>query len=94
MTFKNRRGEMSWYVIAMVLAVIVLVVSLFVVPRIRDAQGQGTGVTKDTCTIAGGTCTVIQQGQSNACPSGTRIPASCPLTKEQRDAGSSAICCT
>ena len=55
MTFKNNRGEVPWYVIGLILAIIVLLVSLGAVNKIRDAQ-KGTTDQANACTILGGTC--------------------------------------
>lgn len=84
MSFKNQRGEVPWYVIALILAIIVLVVSLFAIPKIRDAQGQSTNPLQDTCTIIGGTCVA-----GDTCTVGSKATATCP----DEPAGTKRICC-
>jgi uncharacterized protein (UPF0333 family) len=80
MSFKNKKGDVSWYVIALVLAIVVLVVSLFVVPKIRTSQGQAVELS-NACKVAGGTC---QQGDK--CSSGTAITViSCPSTGDKKN---------
>lgn len=58
MTFKNKRGEVHWYVIGIVLAIIILLITLFgPVRKIMGAQDDVSDRTKDTCQIiAEGTC--------------------------------------
>ena len=77
MSFKKKKGEVSWYVIALILAIVILVVSLFVVPKIREAQKSGGDTIKSACEIAGGNC--MPQGETGACTTGFKIPgAPCP----------------
>jgi hypothetical protein len=82
MTFKNKRGEVPWYVIGLVLALIVMLVSVGAVIKLRKAQDSTNQATKDTCTgLTAGTC-----DQGPTCPEGkTRnFFATCPDTQ---------ICC-
>jgi hypothetical protein len=55
MIFKNHRGEVPWYVIGLILAIIVLLVSIGAISKIRAAQKQ-TGEVTQGCTGFGGTC--------------------------------------
>ena len=90
MSFKNKKGDVPWYVIALILALVVLVVSLFAIPKIRDAQKEAGGKLKDTCTIAGGTCE-----EGDVCRFGSKMLASCPDTPSSTagQPGTKQICC-
>jgi hypothetical protein len=85
MTFKSRRGEMPWYVIALVLALIVLAVSLFIIPKIRSAGDSASSTITDACAVAGGTCT-----DGTECTSGVKLSAA-PCTDGPNKA--KRVCC-
>ena len=80
--FKNRKGEMPWYVVALILAIIVLLVSLGAIWKIRENQNAATNqITSSCATVAGGTCVPADPG----CTGGTRpLPGLC---------GDGQICC-
>lgn len=57
MTFKNKRGEVSWYVVGIILALIVLVIAIGAVLKIKAAQENVDGQQSGLCeSVAGGTC--------------------------------------
>ena len=87
MSFKNKHGEVSWYVVTLIMALVILVVSLFVVPLIKNAQAQSGKPLTDACGIVGGACQQVQVSNgpdgkpdtaNAACTTGTKIPALCP----------------
>ena len=73
--FKNRRGEMPWYVVALILAIIVLLVSLGAVWKIRQNQNGAEEQISNTCeTVAGGKC----ETKTTGCTGGqTPLPGLC-----------------
>ena len=66
---------MPWYVVALILAIIVLLVSLGAIWKIRQSQEQANDQLLDTCkTISGGTCV-----KATACGTNeNKMPGICP----------------
>jgi len=91
MIFKNKRGEVPWYVIALILAIVVLLVVLAgPVRKINKSQNDAAKSTEDTCALAiqGASCQPNPSGDGK-CTAGTKMPGICPDKDGQKQ-----VCCS
>lgn len=90
MIFKNKRGEVPWYVIGLIIALVVLLLILAGPVRKLFATQTDVGNTaQDTCALAVKGASCQEQNTEGKCPSGTRMPGICP----DKD-GKKYICCS
>jgi hypothetical protein len=88
MTFKNNQGGVPGYVIGLILAIALLVVSFFVFPLIKDAMAASTKPVTNACEIAKGTCEV-----GDSCTAGEKLGfIACPKSGTGAEA-KDQICC-
>lgn len=89
MIFKNNRGEIGWYVIGIILALIVLLISLIAIFDIGSNSGAANNLAKNTCvTVFHGTCAAPGIPPAPRCAGGTQEIPNAPCTDTTQ------ICCT